>query len=99
MSIQSDLEETYAAAQERLEQIREAWFAEGQMFTGVGSQGQIVEDALLKVLRDHERHVAALAKQVEPHSVGRPQSPDRRAALGAPPVMRLADKRKPKDAG
>jgi hypothetical protein len=63
----------YGEALRRLEAIREAWFEAGQPLVGVGSTGQEVEHALVKLLRDSEAHVARLGGQVRARRIGRPQ--------------------------
>jgi hypothetical protein len=87
----------YAAALQRLEEIRLAWEAEGKPLIALGSTGQQVESPLVRLLRESEAHVARLGEIMRRRSVGRPLSPDRAAYLGPPPaVVKLRGVREPR---
>lgn len=60
-----DLATIYASALERLDAIRDTWFALGQPLTATGSMGQAVESPLVKLLRETEMEVARLGVMLD----------------------------------
>jgi hypothetical protein len=68
-----DLERVYDEALRRLDAIKDAWYVAGQPLIGVGSTGQDVEHALVRLLRDSEAHVVRLGGQLRRKRIGRPQ--------------------------
>ena len=54
---------------------------------GEGSTGQLVEHALVKLLRDREAHVARLGNILRQKRMGRPPTAVVQSRIGAPPSM------------
>ena len=97
--IHADAETIYGQALERLGEIRDTWYAEGQPLLGVGSKGQHVEHPLVKMLRVQEAHVTRLGLALAP--AGRPGRPPLAVVspfLSPAPSakLKLAQKRKPR---
>ena len=72
MDVRNDLEETYRAAQERVELLREKWEQEGSPLLGKGSKGQLVPHPVLRALQQAERHADFLRRRLAPARMGRP---------------------------
>jgi hypothetical protein len=72
VEVRTDLEETYRAAQERVELLRAEWDRQNRPLLAKGSRGQPVPHALLRALQDAERHADHLRRSLLPPRVGRP---------------------------
>ena len=83
MDVRSDLEETYGAAQERVELLREEWDRLNRPLLAKGSKGQQVPHPILRALQQAERHADMLRRSLLPPSrMGRPPV----AVFGASPA-------------
>lgn len=78
--------EQYARAVERSHRVMQEWIELGRPLTDFGSMRQTIEHPLVKMIREHEKNAAELAKRVglEPNAraKGRPGRPV--AATSAP---------------
>ena len=84
---ENDALKRYDDAVERREQIKLLWEQEGQPLLSTGSQGQLIEHPLLKMLREHDLLVQRLAGDVRKQHRG----PQPSAVLKPSPAAKLRE--------
>jgi hypothetical protein len=86
----SAVDESYAAAKDRLEAMRREWEAGGCELLAQGSMGQVIEHPLVKMMRETEAHVAKLALQLQRRRHRGPAPVAKvSASVGVSPTARL----------